>query len=96
VKLSKALIVTAAAMAVVGAGAGAAQAADDDISKFDNNNQVLSCDIVEIIDIPILSSANNNIDCSENSAEEKVKITHVEDNDSSKAAVIYPKGHHGR
>jgi hypothetical protein len=96
VKLSKALIVTAAAMAVVGAGAGAAQAADNDVSKFENDTQILSCDVVEVIDIPILSSANNNIDCSENSEEEKTKIVHVEDNDSSKAAVLFPKGHHGR
>ena len=86
-KLSKALIITAAAMAVVGAGAGAAQAADDDTSKFENNSQVLSCLPLEVIDIPILSSANNNIDCSENNKEEKeTEVTVVDEDDNSAKA----------
>ncbi|WP_447038312.1 hypothetical protein [Streptomyces sp. DSM 118878] len=97
-KLSKALIITAAAMAIVGAGAGASQAADDDTSKFDNGTQILSCDTIEVIDIPILSGANNSIDCSENSEEEeKTKIVHIdEDDNSSKAAVIVPRNEHHR
>ncbi|MGD9486211.1 hypothetical protein WDH52_23735 [Streptomyces sp. TRM70308] len=94
-KLSKAvLITTAAAMAAVGVGAGAAQAADDDVSKFENSSQVLSCDVVEIIDIPILSAANNNIDCSENTKEEESKMVHIVDEDSSKATVLLPRDEH--
>ena len=62
--------------ALLMAGAGSAQA-DDDV-KYQNNNQILSCLSLEILDIPIASSANNNIDCSENRYEESYeRMTHV-------------------
>ncbi len=76
-KLQKTLVVSfTAALALMG-GATGAYAGDD--TKFQNNTQILSCDVVEVIDIPILSSANNNIDCSENykkevKVEKKVKF----------------------
>jgi hypothetical protein len=41
--------------ALLMAGAGSAQA-DDDV-KYQNNNQILSCLSLEILDIPIASSA---------------------------------------
>ncbi|MFI2374287.1 hypothetical protein ACH5AO_04325 [Streptomyces sp. NPDC018964] len=82
-KLSKALITTAAtAMAIVGAGAGVAQAANDGDTLSE------SCKVTEVIDIPILSSANNNIDCSK-SVEEETSL-HVEDEDSAQSAVLLP------
>jgi hypothetical protein len=58
------------------AGAGSAHA--DDEVKFQNNSQILSCLSIEILDIPIASSANNNIDCSENRYEKTYeRMTHV-------------------
>ncbi|GGQ06148.1 hypothetical protein [Streptomyces roseolilacinus] len=94
-KLKSALACTFAALAVAGGAAGTAQAADDDTTKFENNTQILSCDVVEVIDIPILSSANNNIDCSENVKEEEHQSVHIVDEDNAHAtAVVVPKGHH--
>jgi hypothetical protein len=83
--LKKALACTLTALAMAGGVASTASAADDDTSKFENNSQVLSCDVVEVIDIPILSSANNNIDCSENSKEEESKEVHIVDEDDNAA-----------
>jgi hypothetical protein len=70
-KLKKTFVVSIAALALAG---GATVAYADDGPKFSNDNQVLSCDVIEVIDIPILSSANNNIDCSENSEVEETEI----------------------
>ncbi|WP_228993427.1 hypothetical protein [Streptomyces sp. DH8] len=98
-KFKSTLACTFAALAVVGGAAGTAQAADDDTSKFDNSTQVLSCDVVEVIDIPILSAANNNIDCSKNVKEEETETetVHIVDEDNAHAtAVLLPKGHHNR
>ncbi|MGC9380823.1 hypothetical protein [Streptomyces sp. MH13] len=85
--LKKALACTVTALVMAGAAAGTAAAADDDVSKFENDSQVLSCDVVEVIDIPILSSANNNIDCSENNKEEDEReLTIVDEEDNSATA----------
>ncbi|MEU1125882.1 hypothetical protein ABZ371_20520 [Streptomyces sp. NPDC005899] len=90
--LKKAVACTAVALAFAGAGAGSAQAADDDTSKFENNSQVLSCDVVEVIDIPILSSANNNLDCSDNVEEkESESLTVIDEEHAEAAAVIAPR-----
>ncbi|GAA2385437.1 hypothetical protein GCM10010420_04900 [Streptomyces glaucosporus] len=56
-KLKKTLVVAFAAMALAG-GSTAAYASDEEV-QFHN-----SCHVQEIIDIPILSTANNSIDCS--------------------------------
>ncbi|URM92481.1 hypothetical protein LUW75_23830 [Streptomyces sp. MRC013] len=91
-KLKNALACTFAALAVAGGAAGTAQAADDDTSKFDSSSQVLSCDVIEVIDIPILSSADNNIDCSENVKEEESKSVHIVDEENAEAtAVLLPR-----
>ncbi|URN18462.1 MULTISPECIES: hypothetical protein [Streptomyces] len=93
-KLKNALACTFAALVVAGGTAGTAQAADDDSAKFDNSSQVLSCNVLEIIDIPILSAANNNIDCSENVKEEKSKSVHIVDEENAHAtAVLLPRQH---
>ncbi|WP_199185676.1 hypothetical protein [Streptomyces carminius] len=70
-KLQKSLVVSLTAAMAVAGGAAVAQAQNG--AKFENNSQVLSCDVIEVIDLPILSAANNNIDCSENYEEE----THI-------------------
>ncbi|MDT9685188.1 hypothetical protein RND61_24455 [Streptomyces sp. TRM76323] len=94
-KIKSALACTFAALAVAGGAAGTAQAADDDTSKIDNSTQVLSCDIVEVIDIPILSAANNTVDCSDTIKEEENESVHIVDEDNAQAtAVVLPKGHH--
>jgi hypothetical protein len=95
--LKKALACTFTALALSGSAAGAAVAADDDQAKFSNDAQILSCDTIEVIDIPILSSANNNIDCSENVKEvEKTQITVVDDSDQRSQANLFVKAkkHH--
>ena len=90
--LKKTFACTAVALAFAGAAAGSAQAADDDTAKFENNSQILSCDVVEVIDIPILSAANNNIDCSDNNKEEEEKeLTIVDESDNSAEAAFFVK-----
>ncbi|MET9776785.1 hypothetical protein ABZ023_21390 [Streptomyces sp. NPDC006367] len=89
--LKKALACTLTALAMAGGVASTASAADDDTSKFENNSQVLSCDVVEVIDIPILSSANNNIDCSENNKEEERELHIVDEDDNSAHANFFLK-----
>ncbi|MGC9380825.1 hypothetical protein [Streptomyces sp. MH13] len=85
--LKKALACTVTALVMAGGAAGTAVAADDDTSKFENNSQILSCLPLEVIDIPILSSANNNIDCSENTKEEtETEVTIVDEDDNSATA----------
>lgn len=59
-----AAVLTLSAASLLMAGAGTAHA--DDEAKFQNNTQILSCLSLEVLDIPIASSANNNIDCSNN------------------------------
>ncbi|MEU1367842.1 hypothetical protein ABZ454_17105 [Streptomyces sp. NPDC005803] len=61
--------VSLSAAALMVAGAGAAQAHDE--PKFQNNTQILSCLSLEVLDIPIASAANNNIDCSRNHVSEQ-------------------------
>ncbi|MCP9946887.1 hypothetical protein LUX12_22070 [Streptomyces somaliensis] len=91
-KLKNALACTFTALAVAGGAAGTAQAADDDTSKFDSSSQVLSCDVIEVIDIPILSSADNNIDCSENVKKKESKSVHIVDEENAEAtAVLLPR-----
>ena len=70
--LKQSATVSLSAAALLLGGAGIAQA--DDGPKFENNSQVLSCLTLEVLDIPIASSANNNIDCSENSEEEETEV----------------------
>ncbi|NEY34699.1 hypothetical protein GTU99_21275 [Streptomyces sp. PRKS01-65] len=76
-KLRNALACTFAAFAVVGGATGTAQAADDDTARFDNREQVASCDIVEIIDQPNIGPSDNNVDCSRNVAERDAKSVHL-------------------
>lgn len=76
-KRTAAVSLSAAALMVV--GAGAAQAHDE--PKFQNNTQVLSCLDLEVLDIPIASAANNNIDCSSNHTSHRDATTHVMDVD---------------
>ncbi|MFJ8693894.1 hypothetical protein [Streptomyces roseolilacinus] len=38
----------------------------EEAPKFTNETQILSCFSLEVLDIPIASAANNNIDCSKN------------------------------
>ncbi|MFJ8696138.1 hypothetical protein [Streptomyces roseolilacinus] len=91
-KLRSTLSCTFAALAVAGGAAGTAQAADDDTSKFENDTQVLSCDVVEVRDIPILSADNNNIDCSENVKEQESESVHILDEASAHAvAALLPR-----
>ncbi|MEV5881292.1 hypothetical protein AB0L74_00895 [Streptomyces sp. NPDC052020] len=96
--LKKALACTFTALALSGSAAGAAVAADDDDrAKFDNSAQILSCDTIEVIDIPIVSSANNNIDCSENEKKvEKTQITVVDDSEQRSQSNVFVKSkkHH--
>ncbi|CAL9568885.1 hypothetical protein SUDANB145_04780 [Streptomyces sp. enrichment culture] len=95
--LKKALACTFTALAMAGGAASTAVAADDDSVKFENNSQILSCDTVEVIDIPILSSANNNIDCSKNNKEEEKKEVHiVDEGDNAAQANIFLKKHEYR
>ncbi|MFH0243994.1 hypothetical protein ACGRHY_16565 [Streptomyces sp. HK10] len=65
--LKKTLVVSfAAAMALAG-GAASAHAGE---AKFENNAQILPCPNLEVVNLPILSSDINNLDCSRNSKEE--------------------------
>ncbi|MBN3929013.1 hypothetical protein IQ279_05060 [Streptomyces verrucosisporus] len=65
--LKKTLVVSfAAAMAIAG-GAASAHAGE---AKFENNAQILPCPNLEVVNLPILSSDINNLDCSRNSKEE--------------------------
>ncbi|MET7642229.1 hypothetical protein ABZS83_00970 [Streptomyces sp. NPDC005426] len=93
--IKKTMACTVVALAFAGAAAGTASAADHDSPKFENNTQVLSCDVVEVIDIPILSAANNNIDCSDNVKEEHtLNITDIdEEHAQAAAAVVAPSRH---
>ncbi|MGC9500979.1 hypothetical protein [Streptomyces sp. WG7] len=75
-KFRNAIACTFAALAVAGGTAGTAQAADDDTAKFDNSEQVVSCDVIEVLDQPNLGPADNNIDCSEND-EEETTLAHM-------------------
>ncbi|KMS81437.1 hypothetical protein ACH49_02860 [Streptomyces leeuwenhoekii] len=90
--IKKALACTFAALALAGGVAGTASAADDDASKFSNDEKLLSCDTIEVIDIPILSSANNNIDCSKNvKQEKKSEVTIVDESDKVSEANLFLK-----
>lgn len=92
--LKKALACTFTALAVAGGAASAAVAADDDESKFNNNVQILSCDNLEIVNIPILSGDTNNIDCSKNNKEEEKKEVHiVDESDNHAQSNFYLKKH---
>ncbi|MEU1367841.1 hypothetical protein ABZ454_17100 [Streptomyces sp. NPDC005803] len=91
--LRKTVACTVAALAFAGAAAGSAQAADDGSAKFVNNTQVLSCDTVEVLDIPILSAANNSIDCSDNAKEKaSANVLHVDEEHAQAGAAAAPRG----
>jgi hypothetical protein len=60
--LKKTLAASFTALALAGVAAGTASAD----SKFDNDNNVLNCNSIRVIDVPILSANNDNIDCSKN------------------------------
>jgi hypothetical protein len=68
-------VLSLSAAALLMAGAGSAHA--DDEAKFQNKTQILSCLSLEVLDIPIASSANNNIDCSENQYANYERMTDV-------------------
>ncbi|MFF8448670.1 hypothetical protein ACF06Q_13315 [Streptomyces leeuwenhoekii] len=77
-KLRNALACTFAAFAVVGGATGTAQAAaGDDTARFDNGEQVASCDIVEIIDQPNIGPSENNVDCSRNTTEREAESVYI-------------------
>ncbi|MTE19416.1 hypothetical protein F0L17_09805 [Streptomyces sp. TRM43335] len=61
-KLKRTAAVALSATALVLAGAGVSHADP----KFQNDAQILPCPNLEILNIPILSSENNNLDCSRN------------------------------
>jgi len=75
-KYRKTLVCAFAALAVAGGTAGAARAADD-TSKFTDSEELLSCNVVEVIDQPNVGPGDNNIDCSENVEEEETTLVHV-------------------
>ncbi|MDG9702620.1 hypothetical protein [Streptomyces sp. DH37] len=60
--------------------AGGAASAHAGEGKFENNAQILPCPNLEVVNIPILSSDVNNLDCSRNYKEEVSikKVTKVE------------------
>lgn len=90
--IKKALACTFAALALAGGVAGSASAAEDDTANFNNDEQLLSCNVVEIINIPILSADNNNIDCSDNVKEEKKsEVTIVDESDKVSEANLFLK-----
>ncbi|GHH79823.1 hypothetical protein GCM10018793_33380 [Streptomyces sulfonofaciens] len=60
--LKKTLATSFTALALAGVAAGTASAQDD----ISNDNNVLNCNSIRVIDVPILSAANDNIDCSRN------------------------------
>ncbi|MEE1938485.1 hypothetical protein V1L54_03495 [Streptomyces sp. TRM 70361] len=71
--LKRTAAVSLSTAALVAAGAGVSHA---DGPKFQNNSQVLSCLTLEVLDVRILSGANNNIDCSQN-YEKEVRVESV-------------------
>lgn len=88
--LKKAVACTLTALALAGSAGGTAVA---DESKFNNTN----CEVIELIDIPIVSSANNNIDCSRNEMhkeEENVQIVDKSKEISDTDVIVKNKGHH--
>ncbi|MFI2374288.1 hypothetical protein ACH5AO_04330 [Streptomyces sp. NPDC018964] len=70
-------VLSLSAAALLMAGGGSAHAQDG--PKFQNDNKIFSCTVLEVIDIPILSSANNNIDCSTNYNVEQKEYVSTED-----------------
>ncbi|MDT9682853.1 hypothetical protein RND61_12335 [Streptomyces sp. TRM76323] len=90
-KLKSALACTFAAMAVAGGAAGTAQAAEDDTSKIDNSMQIVSCDTIEVIDIPIASAANNTVDCSDYISDKESKSVHIVDEENAHATSLLLK-----
>ncbi|WP_212912321.1 hypothetical protein [Streptomyces sp. TS71-3] len=62
-------------VALLATGAGVSQA-DDSGPKFVNTNDVLNCFSLSIADIPVLSSANTNQDCSKNVTQVEVSKKH--------------------
>ncbi|GGQ25805.1 hypothetical protein ACFFKE_18010 [Streptomyces mutabilis] len=88
--LKKAIACTVTALVMAGGAVGTAAAADDDNAKFENNSQVLSCTNLEVVNILLLGSDNTNIDCSENTKEEKeTKVTIVDEDDNSAKAHFF-------
>lgn len=76
--LKKTLAASFTALALAGIAAGTASADDgNSAAKFNNEENVLNCDSVRVIDVPILSANNDNIDCSRNFKHNEANI-HVE------------------
>ncbi|MFK0116866.1 hypothetical protein [Streptomyces sp. NPDC090994] len=94
--LKKALACTLTALAMAGGAASTAVAADDDSAKFGNDTQILSCDTIEVIKIPILASANNNLDCSDNNKEEEETKVHIVDDRDNAALTNFLLKKHGK
>lgn len=91
--LRKSVACTVAALAFAGAAAGSAQAANDSTSKFGNRDQVLSCDVIEILDNSMLSAVDSNIDCSDNAEEKESRKTPLVDEEQAEAgAAAAPRG----
>jgi hypothetical protein len=90
-KLNKklALVLPAAAALALVAGTGAAMA--DDGNTYVTSTNLVACDTVEVIDIPILSSADNFVDCSK---EVDIDATDVELEFDVKAGKIIAKKEH--
>ncbi|HEX5565460.1 MAG TPA: hypothetical protein VFY14_00710 [Streptomyces sp.] len=91
-KLKKTLAVTFTAALALAGGASGAYAADKAIT---NETQVLSCLNLELLNLPLLSGDNNNIDCSEN-YEEHTHIKKVTQVEKETKVIVAPEQHQGQ
>ncbi|GAA2228327.1 hypothetical protein [Streptomyces nogalater] len=76
-KFKGALVCAFATLAAAGGAAGTVHAAGGDTHSFDNGGQILSCDVIEVLDQPNVNPADNNIDCSANVKKEEVASVHL-------------------
>ncbi|MTE19417.1 hypothetical protein F0L17_09810 [Streptomyces sp. TRM43335] len=91
-KLKKTLAVSFTAAMLLAGGAASAHAGE---AKFSNDAQILPCPNLEVINLLILSSEANNLDCSRNYEEETtIKKTVKVEKDSD--IVVAPKQEQGQ
>ncbi|MFV2118154.1 hypothetical protein ACE14D_06795 [Streptomyces sp. Act-28] len=70
------LLSLAVAALLVGGTSGTAHASE--ASESSGDTQILSCFILEVLDLSILSGESNSVDCSESSSsKEKVDVKYV-------------------
>ncbi|MBB5937316.1 hypothetical protein [Streptomyces zagrosensis] len=90
--MKKTLAVSFAAMALV-AGLASSAYAGEESPRYGNGGDILNCNEIPILPIPILSNYQHNADCSDN-----VKLVqdnnnkHVHDNNNNK----YVRGSHNK